>query len=466
MSNAIVEVRTSVTLAPAPSSVQQSGAFISQGGTSLAPGTLGGPYVQMSELLDDLAPAAPIASLTWVAGVVTATLAAPHGWTVGDDISVVVASAVPDGYNGVWSATVTSTTAVTYNVAVNPGAPTTMGTLALGSQAELAQMGNTYFANNSTVGVYILELGPGTVDEGVTALSDWLTNVNAYSPQTIYGVLVPRAWDNNSSFIALCGDFTAPSSKFYFWVTNTVATKDAYGGLKSVMAEIEAPGVDVAGNEFSLAAAFSTTLSWSPSSSSRIPPLSYSYAYGATPWPPAGNGGLFNTLAKSNSNWVGLGVEGGLNLAIQFRGKLSDGRLFNFWYSADWVQINIDLSMSNEIINGSNDTVNPLYYDQQGINRLQARGLQTLAQAISAGLGNGTLLATNLPTQQFIQKFNNGEYVGFIVLNAEPFGINAAENPNDYAQGIYRGFTCVFTPQQGFLQVIFSLNITDIIVPV
>lgn len=466
MTNAIVQVITSVTLGPAPSTVQQSGAFISQGGTQLDDGELGGPYTSLAELMDVITPGQTLASLVWLTGTVTATTASPHGWNVGDSISVVVSGTTPAGYNGVYPATVTTTTAVTYALPTNPGVVTTLGTIGLGSQAEIAQMGNTFFANNNTVGVFVLELGEGTVDQGVTALSEWLTDINAYPPQTIYSFLIPRSWDNNSSFIALCGDYVAPDSKLYFWVTTTYANRAVYASLKSVIAEVEAPSVSVSGTEFSMAAAFSTALSWQPSSSYRIPPLSYSYSYGCTAWPPAGNGGIFNDLAVANVNWVGLGVEGGLNRAIQFRGKASDGKLFNFWYSADWVQINIDLDMSNEIINGSNSSINPLYYDQQGINRLQARGMQTLAQGIAAGLGNGTLMATNLSTIEFMQNFNSGKYIGFIVLNAEPFAINAAENPGDYAKGLYRGFTCVWTPQQGFLQVIFNLNITDIIVPV
>ena len=96
-------------------------------------------------------------------------------------------------------------------------------------------------------------------------------------------------------------------------------------------------------------------------------------------------------------------------------------------------------------------------------NRLQARAVQVANQAVSAGLGNGTVISTRLPQAQFVANYNAGLYQGYIVINAEPFLVNANENPNDYAQGVYRGFTCVFTPLRGFKQVLFQLQITNLI---
>ncbi len=66
-------------------------------------------------------------------------------------------------------------------------------------------------------------------------------------------------------------------------------------------------------------------------------------------------------------------------------GHMLDGNPFNYWYSVAWTAIKPQLDLANEIINGSSTTVNPLYYEQNGIDRLQRRALKTLRNGISYG---------------------------------------------------------------------------------
>ena len=67
------------------------------------------------------------ASLTWATGTVTATTAAPLDLTIGETFPVTITAAVPTGYNGPYSATVTGTSTFTYLVATNPGTETAAG---------------------------------------------------------------------------------------------------------------------------------------------------------------------------------------------------------------------------------------------------------------------------------------------------------------------------------------------------
>jgi hypothetical protein len=225
---------------------------------------------------------------------------------------------------------------------------------------------------------------------------------------------------------------------------------------------VEAPGV--AATEFSCAAPFSDTLSFNPGSSTQVPPLSYAFLYGVTAWPASGNAATFLNIANANTNWIGTGAEGGISNTILFQGKLHDGNGFLYWYAADWMQINADLNLSNEVINGSN-SFPYLYYNQLGITRLQNRAIQVAQQSVANGLGNGSVIGTKLPIAQFTYNYLNGDYIGYIAINAEPLRVYVSENPTDYPAGIYRGLTCVFTPNSGFLQVIFNLNVTNILNP-
>ena len=49
------------------------------------------------------------------------------------------------------------------------------------------------------------------------------------------------------------------------------------------------------------------------------------------------------------------------------------------------------------------------------------------------------------------------------MVNAVPWATYTADNPSNYAQGIYGGLTVVFIPQLGFQSIIINLNITDLL---
>ena len=457
----IVQINASVQQAPTPNTLQQTGALISQGGTTTAPGTLT-LVPTLAALTALLAPGNAVTRLTWSGSVVTVTTTAPHGWTSGDVVPVVISGATPAAYNGTFTGTITGASTLTYPLASNPGSETVPGTVSLGAVPELLAMGTTYFAGNGVPAVNVLELGEADVAANIAALTTFIANVDG-SPQQQYGFLVPREWDNQTSFLTLCNNNTAVDAQLYFWVTTTLANRAVYStpGYKCVYAEVEATGIPA--TEFSLASAFGVALKQQPSSTNKVPPLSYAPSFGTTPYPLRGNQTAFLELAAANVGWIGTGQQGGVSGNILFQGKMSDGNAWNFWYSVDWAQINMALALANEVINGSASSLNPLYYNQDGINRLQNRVVQTANQGVSAGLGNGQVIATKLPIAQFLANVNSGQYDGQIVINAEPFTVYSAENPSDYGIGKYAGLACNWIPQLGFLNVVFNLNATTLI---
>jgi len=461
MTTAIVTVNASVVLAPQPNNLQQTGALISQGGSTLAAGT--SQLVSKDSWSALIAPPLTLTSLAWSGSVVTATTTAPHGWTTGDVLPVVIAGAVPTGYNGSFTATVTGASTFTYPLVANPGAETTPGRVTLGSVSELTAMATTYFAGNGVPSVYILELGEGTATEGVADLTAYMTSVLGTTFQ-IYAFLIPRLWDDNSAFLTLCNNSTATNAFTYFYVTTTVANRAVYSGpgYKCVYAEVEAPSI--AATEFSLASAFGTALKANPSSTNKLPPLTYSPSFGTTAYPIKGNQTIFEQLATAKVGWIGTGQEGGISGNILFQGLMSDGNFWNFWYSTDWMQLQSKLALANEVINGSASSVNPLYYNQQGINRLQNRVVRVANTGLAAGLGNGQVISTQLPVNDFLANYNAGAYNGQIVINAEPFLAYTDENPNDYGQGKYGGLSCVWIPQLPFLSIFFNLQATTLLV--
>jgi len=381
--NDIVTINVSITNPPIPSQLQKTGAFISQGATTTAAGTL--------------------TLLTSVA-----------------DIDGILA---PSGHD------------------------------------ELVAMNTTYWAQaNSQTAVYVLELGAGTASDGVIALNDFITE----NPETIYSFLIPRAWDAEPDFHTMAGNYNAPSTPVNFFVTTTILTYEDWSQLDNcVFAMVEAPDRPI--TEFSCAAPFQVTLAWSPSSAQKVPPLAFSFIYGVTNYPTRNNLTLLTQLKAANIGYVDLGSEGGLVNTIIKWGHVLGGNPFNYWYTVDWAKIQLELDLANEVINGSNNALAPLYYNQNGIDRLQNRAAQTLRNGISYGLVLGDVIMTELDPTVFAVNVGNGLYAGNAVINAVPFPIYTKNNPSDYMLGKYGGLQAAITPARGFEQIVFNLNVTNFV---
>ena len=457
MVNPIVQVNVSQNVAAAPSAYQSSGAFISQGGTTQAANSLT-LLTQLSDLTAILSTSKAITSMSLSTGTVTVTTTEPHGWTNGDIIPAVIAGVTPSAYNGAFTITITGASTFTYPLAGSPGSVTVQGTVILADEAELLAMGTTFFAQGGGQAVYVLELGEGTVAEGVTALTTWISN----NPFTIYSYLVPTEWDGVSQFLTFLAGFESTTSKTYFWITSTTGTYTSYTALQKC-AFVFVPAAGAPATEFGCAASFFVTLHYAPGSTNKVTPLAFSYLYGVTPWVTKNNQTILAALLAANVNYIGTGSEAGISTAILRNGHLKDGNPFNYWYSIDWAQINLNRTVANVVINGSNNPLAPLDYNQAGINSLQAACIQVMNNAITYGLALGTVQPTELAASVFAQNFENGAYRGQLAVNAEPFLIYTGENPNDYAIGKYAGLAVTYTPARGFESIIINLNATNFV---
>lgn len=461
---AIVNINVSVTNPPKPSQLLKSGAMISTGGTTLAAGSY-----QLLTSKDDLknivAPEKTISTLAWAANVVTVTLSENHGWSSGDQIPVVISGATPAAYNGAYTASVTGDKTLTYSLSSDPGTATVMGKVTTVAAGEIQQMNTTYWAQGSSRAVYVLELGEISVTSAVAALSDFIDKDvslgNTY--QKFFSYLVPREWDTEPTFKTLTGQYTSPGSLVYFFVTTTIASYQNWVTTKNktVFAGVEAP--DIPATEFSMAAAFQSSLSNDPGSSNMVPPMAFRFMYGVTEYPVENNGTLLKTLQDNHVNYIGSSAEGGLSNKMLVAGHMLDGNPFNYWYAVAWAAINLELDLANEVINGSNTTTNPLYYDQNGIDRLQNRALKTLRNGISYGLILGRVIGTKLIQSDFNTEYEKGSYAGNAVINAVPFANYSSLNPSDYQEGKYNGLSAVITPRRGFESITFNLNVTNFV---
>lgn len=457
MANSIVTLNVTQTIGATPSKLQRTGVFISQGGTTLTTGSQS-LLTQLSDLTSILAGSKAITTMVLATGVVTVTTTAPHGFPSGDTLPAVIAGVTPAAYNGTQTITVTGASTFTFPITGTPGAVTVQGTVTDIDVSELLAMATTFFAQGSNVAVYVLELGEGNPAQGVTALTTFMTA----NPLTFYSYLVPREWAGEPTFLSLIASFESDTAKQYFFVTPTTSNYTNFTALmKCVYWEVEAPTIPIL--EFSLAATFYVTLNYNPSSTNQVPPLCFAFVFGVTPYPLPSNSALLTAIKAAGGNYVTTGAEGGISDAMIKWGTTADGNPFNYWYSVDWMQINADQAISNAIINGSNNSLAPLYYDQQGINRLQIVVQSLAAQGVSNGLALGPVTATTLAPADFVTFLTSGNAPIGVIVNAVPFNTYVTQNPLDYPAGKYGGLSMAYTPARGFTSIVFNLNVSNFV---
>ena len=426
----IVTVSVSQQVASAPSALQRTGALISQGATTLS--TLGTKFLtQISNLSTVIKTPIAITSISWSTGTVTVTTASAHTIPSGTTVQGVISGASPTNYNGTFPCTYISATSFSYPLASNPGSETALGTFQLYSCVELTAMVDTFFAQGSNQGVYVLELGTGTPAQGVTALTGYLQSPTIQ----FYSYLFPENWDTETTAPALVSQYNNTTSQTYFFVTTTTSTYSSWSSKKSVFAMLQSPSAPV--TEFSAAAVLQATLSYNPNASNLASPLAFTYLYGVTPY--VLSNAVQTTMKNAGVNWVSTGAQGGISNTLVVWGTNMDLNPWNYWYSVDWVSINVALYLAGAVINGSNNPTNPLYYNQAGINTLQKVAQATVNNGISFGL-----------------------ILSPATVNAVPFSTYVAQNPSDYSTGTYNGLSCTFVPLRGFESITIYLTASNI----
>ncbi|WP_324028585.1 hypothetical protein GC087_14450 [Pantoea sp. JZ2] len=438
MSFNIVTVNVSQTIGAIPSNLQQTSAVLSFGATLQEPGK---PVLltQPSDITDLVN--YPISSLEAEAQSfgTDITLALPADVSLtrdpGSELEITVQNCSPKAWNGTYLATVIDSKTLTWTLRDSSldGSPTTLGQFSINGSDALVTAVETFFAQGSSVGTYLLELGfqDDLPKDEVAALKTYMQE----PVKRFYAYLVPEAWKANDDFITLAKLYTSNESMQYFFAledtpddTNYVTP---YAGIKSIiaMADDTYPVTNAA------AAAMWNFVSPSPSEINKVPPMAFRYLQAVNA--NKAKASILTTMVKQNINYVDTGAEGGIANTMLVKGVTSDGNDMTYWYSVDWVQINVDMMLANAVINGSNNPINPLYYNQDGIDRLQQVAQGVFNTGVSYGLVNGQT-----------------------PVNAVAFKTYVKNNPNDYGIGRYAGLSATYTPMRGFTAIIFNINVT------
>lgn len=440
----IVNLTAQVTTAPTPSQLQQSGALVSVGGTTLTTnsyqycGDLSQvqSFLQTSgtgnyaELLDmattffaqgagvglyllelgyNAAIPDQITSLqTWITnnpGVFYAYLT-PVNWD--SESEVVKSVTITNGGSGY-----TVAPSVTFTAAASGGVTAT-GTAVIDGSGTVTGITITnpgWYPNQSSPTVTIAAPSSGTTAAGTVVMG-------------------------NAQQIA-AANYESPTGKTYFFVTTSTANMAQYAATKSVFALVPSP--TAAASEFQCAVPFYQWLVNNPKAATPLAPMAFRYAYGVTPWAAKNNQPTLTNILTNYSNVIYTGAEGGISNAILFKGMLQDGTQASWWYGIDWFQIQVKQALAAAIINGSNSNP-PLVYNQNGINTLQKIAQNVANSAVIFGCA---LSAT---------------------VSATSFADYTTQNPNDYQAGIYDGLSATVVGQNGFQSITFALDAVQFVV--
>jgi hypothetical protein len=457
--NQIVRLNVSQTIAPEPNKLQQTAAVVSMGGTEVPTGFT--QYIASPSDLDlYITPDYDISSISWTAGVVSVTTTNNHGIPIGQTTTVEVKGMTPTGYNGTFTATSYNDNTLNYSLSDDPGASSVLGSLLIGNQIYIKAFDQTWWAQGNTqVGYYIYETNT-VVPADVYAFVEVYLDQN---PETIYNWCFLTGMDEDAAegYTFLLGHNSLTALlKFYMPVrSSTYQSWAGYDTLRNTFLMIQSPDADPA-TELDVASFFQYITAFDPTPTNKLPPSQYTFLDGVTAYKPLSQQQI-NLFVDGNINFVTTGAEGGITNTILVPGKNLDGTPSNVAFSIDWIQIHLNQDIANAVINGSNNPLSPLYYNQDGINFLQQVAVNTANRAISTGLALGQVIVTALDPNVFATNVSTGKYRGNFVINAVPFSLYTGQNPSDYANGLYGGLQAAYVPQYGFEQIVFNLNVTQ-----
>ena len=240
----------------------------------------------------------------------------------------------------------------------------------------------------------------------------------------------------------LGNDYSVPDAMRYILISSSVTNITAYGtmaansiwsGYKGVIAVVPSPSAQA--GEFTAAAwAYNIAVN-NPGADSKLAPMQYRYLYGVTPWPATGYSAEIQTIRNYGANYVGTGAEGGISNNCIFGGTTSAISQISAWYGLDWEMINIQQAVTAAVINGSNSNP-PLDYNQHGINTLDAIAQQIADNGVTFGCAQSA------------------------VVSSIPFYTYNQQQPGDYALGQYNGLSAAVVAQNGFMSLVFNMNVS------
>lgn len=306
-----------------------------------------------------------------------------------------------------------------------------------------------YFNYSGNRSVNVLELGQ--VSE-TTTLQTQATQIDTIIKSGLhrsYMYLIPTSfYIENSPIVSIMQEYTKETSAQYFMISTTAdVTTDAvatqFKNLKSCFLVYDnsdtSQNINLAGSILGILASSKFDIS----GNNKASPLNFKILQGFKFNPI--NRVLLNKLTQYPANFIFNEV----GYATIGNGRYTNGDAWDYWYQWDLTQLALQQKITQLLINGVNNPVNVIRFDQQGIDIINASVKSTLSEYIQLGCINTYAMALN-PANNTLVGLNN--------INTIDFNTYISQYPDKYQNEIYDGISFYVLINRYIRQCI--LNIT------
>lgn len=329
--------------------------------------------------------------------------------------------------------------------------PTTLSSILKEAQTstEFSKSIQGYFNYSGNRSVNVLELGQVSDTNTLQAQATQLDTIIKSGLNRSYMYLIPTSfYVENSPVVSIMQEYTKETSAQYFMISTTsdvttdnVATQ--FKGLKSCFLVYDnsdtTQNINLAGSILGIMASNKFDIS----GNNKASPLNFKILQGFKFNPI--NRVLLNGLTQYPANFIFNEV----GYATIGNGRYTDGFAWDYWYQWDLTQLALQQKITQLLINGVNNPVNVIRFDQQGIDIINASVKSTLSEYIQLGCINTYAMALN-PANNTLIGLNN--------INTIDFNTYISQYPEKYQNEIYDGISFYVLINRYIRQCI--LNIT------
>lgn len=306
-----------------------------------------------------------------------------------------------------------------------------------------------YFNYSGNRSVNVLELGQVSETTTLQTQATQLDTIIKSGLHRSYMYLIPQSfYVENSPIVSIMQEYTKETSAQYFMVSTTSdVTTDAvatqFKNLKSCFLVYDnsdtSQNINLAGSIMGILASSKFDIS----GNNKASPLNFKILQGFKFNPI--NRVLLNKLTQYPANFIFNEV----GYATIGNGRYTNGDAWDYWYQWDLTQLALQQKITQLLINGVNNPVNVIRFDQQGIDIINASVKSTLSEYIQLGCINTYAMALN-PANNTLIGLNN--------INTIDFNTYISQYPDKYQNEIYDGISFYVLINRYIRQCI--LNIT------
>lgn len=306
-----------------------------------------------------------------------------------------------------------------------------------------------YFNYSGNRSVNVLELGQVSETTTLQTQATQLDTIIKSGLNRSYMYLIPQSfYVENSPIVSIMQEYIKETSAQYFMISTTAdVTTDAvatqFKNLKSCFLVYDntdaSQNINLAGSILGILASSKFDIS----GNNKASPLNFKILQGFKFNPI--NRVLLNKLTQYPANFIFNEV----GYATIGNGRYTNGDAWDYWYQWDLTQLALQQKITQLLINGVNNPVNVIRFDQQGIDIINASVKSTLSEYIQLGCINTYAMALN-PANNTLIGLNN--------INTIDFNTYISQYPDKYQNEIYDGISFYVLINRYIRQCI--LNIT------